>query len=96
MIFRKNVKKGGGVISDLKNSLQIWCGLVRFGKKSQYFFPKKGRGGRGVKGRSEIFRKFIDIGKDGLPLVLHCYSFRFPPLLKESVTKSQSALFVLV
>ena len=67
MIFRKNVKKGGGSFPIWKISLQIWCGLVRFGKKSQHFVPKKGRGG-GLRGRSEIFRKFIDIGKDGLPL----------------------------
>ena len=42
---------------------------MRFGpvwKKIATFFSEKGAGG--VRGRSEIFRKFIDIGKDGLPL----------------------------
>ena len=35
------------------------------GKKAQYDFPKM-RGG--VKGRLELFQKFIDIGTDGRPL----------------------------
>ena len=39
---------------------------TRLRKKLQYFFPKKGAGG-GVKGRSEIFRKFIHFGIDRLP-----------------------------
>ena len=60
-------KGGGGVISDLKNFV---ANLVRFGpvseKNRNIFFRK--RGGGGVKGRSEIFRKFIYIGKGGLPL----------------------------
>ena len=66
MIFRKNVKKGGWVISDLKNFV---ANLVRFGpvwKKIATFFSEKGAGG-GVKGRSKIFRKFIAFGKYWLP-----------------------------
>ena len=78
MIFRKNVKKGGGSFPIWKISLQIWCGLVRFRKKITIFFPEKGPGGGRVKGRSEIFRKFIDIGKDGLPLEVSWWSFSRP------------------
>ena len=47
MIFRKNIKKGGGVISDLKNFV---ANLVRFGpvwKKIAIFFSEKGAGGGG-------------------------------------------------
>ena len=68
MIFRKKRQKGGGGHFRSKKFHckfgAVWSGLE---KKSQHFFPKKGRGG-GDRGRSEIFRKFIDIGKDGLPL----------------------------
>ena len=45
MIFRKNVKKGGGHFRSKKFRCKfgaVWSGLE---KKSQYFFPKKGRGG---------------------------------------------------
>ena len=62
--FPENFRKGGGgVISDPKNFV---ANLVRFGpvwKKNRNIFFRKS----GVRGRSEIFRKFIDIGKDGLP-----------------------------
>ena len=64
--FPEKRQKGGGVISDLKIFI---ANLVRFGpvwKKIAIFFSEKGAGG-GVRGRSEIFRKFIDIGIDGLP-----------------------------
>ena len=46
----------GGVISDLKKFVE---------KKLQHFSRKRGRGG--VKGRPEIFRKFICFGRDRLP-----------------------------
>ena len=66
--FPEKRQKKGGVISDPKNFV---ANLVRFGpvwkKKLQHFFPKKGRGGWGVKCRSEIFRKFISFGKYRLP-----------------------------
>ena len=39
------------------------------GKKAQHDFPKM-RGGRGIKGRLELFQKFIDNGTDRRPLVL--------------------------
>ena len=35
--------------------------VMNFGKKLQYDFPKMGGGGR-VKGRLELFRKFIRFG----------------------------------
>ena len=36
--------------------------------KAQHFFPKIGWGG-GVRGRLEVFRKFIEFGTDSLPLL---------------------------
>ena len=60
--FLENFRKGGrGVISDLKNFIANLV-LVRlvYGKKLQYIFQKMGGG---VKGRSEIFRKFIRFGE---------------------------------
>ena len=74
--FPENFRKGGeGVISDPKNFIAIFfalefanckfsAGATGLRKKSQYFFPKKG----GVRGRSEIFRKFIRFGRYRLRL----------------------------
>ena len=66
MIFWKNFKRVV-VISDLKNFI---ANLVRLGPvcgKNCNIFSEKGAGG-GVKGRSEIFRKFICFLERRLPL----------------------------
>ena len=42
-------------------------GSVAIIKKAQYDFPKM-RGGGGVKGRLELFQKFIRFGMAALPL----------------------------
>ena len=65
MNFRKNSKKGGGVISNLKNFIANLVLVQRFVEKIAIFFSEKGAGG--VRGRSEIFRKFIRFGIHRLP-----------------------------
>ena len=75
--------EGGGVISDPKKMLQFFlhwnrgghllskkncCNFFAFERifgKNRNIFPEKGAG---VKGRLELFQKFIDFGRDGLPL----------------------------
>ena len=49
------------------------------GKKAQHDFPKM-RGGGGVKGRLELFQKFIRFGSAALPLSIptNINIFRFP------------------
>ena len=73
-----NFWKSSKVISDPKNFVAkflaletpIWGGNFRSKKfrrkKSQHFSQKRGGEG-GVKGRLELFQKFIDIGTDRLP-----------------------------
>ena len=66
MNFSEKLQKGGGSFSIWKVSLQIWSGLR---KKSQFIFWKRGgEGEEGVKGRLEIFRKFIRFPERRLPL----------------------------
>ena len=67
--FRKS-SEGGGGISNPKNFIADFCHYRRylgheFQKKLQYDFPKM-RGG--IKGRSELFQKFIRFGDARLPL----------------------------
>ena len=75
MNFRKSPKGGGeGVIFNPKIYITDFCHYRRyfvheFRKKLQYDFPKM-RGG-GVKGRLELFRKFIRFGVARLPLLHH-------------------------
>ena len=77
MNFWKSSKRGGGVISDPKNFVAKFLAFEtpflgghfrskKFRKKNSNIFPKKGGGG-GVKGRLELFQKFIDIGTDRRP-----------------------------
>ena len=68
--FRKNFEiggEGGGAISDPKNFVANSVLVVMILEKIATFFPKKGGGGRGVKGRLELFQKFIDNGPDRRP-----------------------------
>ena len=69
MNFRKNFEIGGGSFPIQKISLQIQCWSSWILEKIATFFPKKGGGGWGVKGRLELFQKFIDNGSDGRPSV---------------------------
>ena len=57
-----------GVISYLKKIIAIFFAFERIFGKNRNIFPEKGAGG-GVKGRLELFQKFIDFGRDGLPLL---------------------------
>ena len=73
MNFRKTSEGGGGVISDPKNYVALF--LVkekrnghRFpGKSATLFSKNRVRGG--VRGRLEVFRKFIKFGPGSLPLI---------------------------
>ena len=60
MNFRK---KGGGHA----NPNEFRCKFLGLPKKAQHCFPKIGLGG--VRGRLEVFRKFIEFGTGSLPLV---------------------------
>ena len=60
MNFRK---KGGGHA----NPNEFRCKFLGLPKKAQHCFPKIGWGG--VRGRLEVFRKFIEFGTDSLPLL---------------------------
>ena len=70
MNFRKNFEIGGrgGHFKSKKCCCKFSAGRHEFQKKSQHFSQK--RAGGGVKGRLEVFQKFIDNGTDGRPLVL--------------------------
>ena len=62
---------GGGSFSIQKFMLQIFAiiddtSVMNFRKNLQHNFPKM-RGGRGVKGRLELFRKFIRFGRGMRP-----------------------------
>ena len=64
MNFRKKLRKGGGVISDLKNFIEnLWLVQPICIKKRQLFTEK----GAGVKGCSEFVWKFIRSGEQRLP-----------------------------
>ena len=73
--FPENFRKGGGRhFRSKKFHCNFFC--IRngnfgneFAEKIAMKFSEKGAGG--VKGRSEIFRKFIRIRGDRLPLILH-------------------------
>ena len=76
--FKKQIRRGwGGHFRSKKNCYNLFaldcCNLVcvwmNFQKNRNIVSWKRGRGG-GVKGRSEIFRKFIHFWEDGLPLSL--------------------------
>ena len=61
---------GGGSFSIQKSILQIFAiidntSVMNFRKKLQYNFPKMSGGG--VKGRLQLFRKFISFGDAILP-----------------------------
>ena len=66
MNFRKNFKKGGGVNFDLKNFIANLVPAQPVCEKIAMKFSEKGAG-EVVKGRSEIFWKFIRFGGDRLP-----------------------------
>ena len=70
MNFRKSSKGGVGSFSIQKFMLQIFAiiddtSVMNFRKNLQHNFPKM-RGGRGVKGRLELFRKFTRFGSISL------------------------------
>ena len=67
--FPEKLWNRGGSFPIQKISLQIQCWSSWISEKIATFFPKKGRGW-GVKGGSEIFRKFIHFRADSLPLLL--------------------------
>ena len=71
MNFRKKLRKGGGVISDLKNFIANLVLVQPVCGKNRNIFSEKGAGG--VRGRSEIFRKFIGFRMHRLPLVVKDY-----------------------
>ena len=69
--FSEKFQRGGVSFSIQKFMLQIFTiiddtSVMNFGKKLQYDFPKMMGGG--VKGRLELFRKFIRFGRVKLPL----------------------------
>ena len=71
MFFRKSSKRGGGSFPIQKFILQIFAIIngtlvMNSGKNLQYNFPKT-RGGRGVKGHLELFRKNIRFGISNRP-----------------------------
>ena len=74
MNFRKKLRKGGGHFRSEKFHCKFSAGATGLRKKSQYIFRKRGGG---VKGRLEIFRKFIHFGVDRLPLLLSLFSALF-------------------
>ena len=68
--FSEKFRTGGGSFPIQKFKLQIFAiikgiSVMNFGTNSQHDFPKM-RGG--VKGRLELFRKFIRFGEGMLPL----------------------------
>ena len=79
MNFRKS-SQGGGVISNPKIYVADFChykGVLRswiLEKICNMIFRKWG-GGEGVKGRLDLFRKFIRFGRDKLPLgpISNCF-----------------------
>ena len=64
----KTFKKRGGPFQSEKFHCKFGAGATGLRKKLQYIFQKNGQGGKGVKGCSEIFRKFIRFGERRLPL----------------------------
>ena len=72
MNFRKKLRKGGGHFRSEKFHCKFSAGATGLWKKSQYFFPKKGRGGWGGQGPFGNFPEIHPFRYAQASLSQHC------------------------